>query len=149
MGQLDNEDNREIVEDEGNGFFDPELEGILRATAEIPVTDNVTKVENIGIKQPQDKPIKLNNQQRIEVQSGSKVENTIREILSRKSKISLKSSINLQVYDKKTFKFLLDLFEKDLKQEEIIDIIIKGLDMEEIKNSIKNTLIAHYNKPIK
>lgn len=149
MGQV-NEEN-----EEKDNFFDPELEGILKATKEVPVTDNETKIE-IGVKPLKDKSLfsqeNSNTKKIVErenIKNPSKMESIIKEILSRKDKISIKASINLQVYDKKTLKFLLDLFNKDLNQEEILDIIVKNLDIEELRSSIRSALIAYYHKPIK
>jgi len=144
-------DTPESTKTEDSNFFDPELEGILKATSEISVTDNSTKVDNIMLK-PKDRPVRQEGINMIKsefTKNTPKVESTIIEILSRKSKIPLKSTINLQVYDKKTFKFLLDLFEQDLKQEEIIDIIINNLDMEDVRKSIKSTLEFYYGRTSK
>lgn len=132
------------IDDENNQLFDPELEDILKSTAEIPVTDSNMIASVQSIQQSQNPIRKQYNDKNL-----SKVETTIKEILSRKDKINLKSNINLKVFDKKTFKFILDLFEKDSSQEEIIDIIINNLDLEEVKNSIRLILFDYYNKPIK
>lgn len=152
MGQINDEEELEN-DDVRDNFFDPELEGILKTTAQIPVTDHSPKsIDNIGLRQLKSEidatqPILIDARQPITTKNAvSKVENTIKEILSRKDTIPLKASINIQVYDKKTFKFLLDLFDKDLSQEEIVDIIIKSLYMEDIKNSIKGVLSEYYHK---
>lgn len=132
------------IDDENNQFFDPELEDILKSTAEISVTDSNMIASVQSVQQLQNPIRKQYNDKNL-----SKVETTIKEILSRKDKINLKSNINLKVFDKKTFKFILDLFEKDSSQEEIIDIIINNLDLEEVKNSIRLILFDYYNKPTK